>query len=41
MKELLKKLVRAETTAAKGELDAAKIIAAEFRRSEIKAIVDS
>lgn len=41
MKELLKKLVRAETTAAKGELDAAKIIAAEFRRSEIKARVDS
>jgi succinyl-diaminopimelate desuccinylase len=41
MKELLKKLVRAETTAAKGELEAAKIIAAEFSRSAIKARIVS
>jgi len=41
MKELLKKLVRAETTAAKGELEAAKIIAAEFSRSGIKAKINS
>jgi len=41
MKELLKKLVRAETTAAKGELAAAKIIADEFRRSGIKAKIDN
>ena len=41
MKELLKKLVRAETTAAKGELAAAKIIVAEFSRSGIKAKIDN
>ena len=41
MKELLKKLVEAETTAEKGELAAAELISAEFRRSGIDSGIDS
>ena len=40
MKELLKELIRAETIADKGELAAANIILAEFRRSGIDSTVD-
>lgn len=41
MKELLKKLVQAETTAPKGELTAAKIISDELGRSRIDCRIDS
>jgi succinyl-diaminopimelate desuccinylase len=41
MKEFLRKLIRAETTADKGELAAAQIILDEFRRSGIESRVDS
>jgi succinyl-diaminopimelate desuccinylase len=41
MKELLKKLIQAETTAEKGELAAAEVIADEFSRSGIDSRVDS
>jgi len=41
MKELLKKLIQAETTAEKGELAAAEVISTEFRRSGIDSRVDS
>jgi succinyl-diaminopimelate desuccinylase len=41
MKELLKKLVQAETTAQKGELAAAKIISDELGRSRIDCRIDS
>ena len=41
MKELLKKLIQAETTAEKGELAAAEVISAEFRRSGIDSTIDT
>jgi succinyl-diaminopimelate desuccinylase len=41
MKELLKKLIQAETTAENGELAAAEVIADEFGRSRIDSRVDS
>jgi succinyl-diaminopimelate desuccinylase len=41
MKELLKKLIQAETTDEKGELAAAEVISAEFRRSGIDSSIDS
>jgi succinyl-diaminopimelate desuccinylase len=41
MKELLRKLVRAETTAKKGELAAAEIISDELARSGIDCQIDS
>jgi succinyl-diaminopimelate desuccinylase len=41
MKDLLKKLIQAETTAEKGELAAAEVIACEFSRSGINSRVDS
>ena len=41
MKELLKRLIRAETTAEKGELAAAEVIAAEFNSSGINSRIDS
>jgi len=41
MKELLKKLIEAETTSEKGELAAAELISAEFRRSGIDSGIDS
>jgi len=41
MKELLKKLIQAETTAEKGELAAAEVIASEFDQSGIDSHVDS
>lgn len=41
MKELLKKLIQAETTDEKGELAAAELISAEFSRSGIDSRVDS
>jgi succinyl-diaminopimelate desuccinylase len=41
MKELLKKLIQTETTAEKGELAAAEVIAGEFGRSGIDSRVDS
>ncbi|MHC4394381.1 MAG: M20 family metallopeptidase [Planctomycetota bacterium] len=41
MKELLKKLVQADTTLQKGELAAAKVICAEFGRSGIDSRIDS
>lgn len=41
MKELLKKLIQAETTAEKGELAAAEVISAEFSRSGIDSYIDS
>jgi succinyl-diaminopimelate desuccinylase len=41
MKELLKNLIRAETTAEKGEITAAEVISAEFRRSGIDTQIDS
>ena len=41
MKELLKKLVEAETTVEKGELSAAELISAEFRQSGIDSEIDS
>ncbi|UCF43802.1 MAG: M20 family metallopeptidase [Planctomycetota bacterium] len=41
MKELLRKLVGTETTAARGELAAAEIISAELGRSQIESRVDS
>jgi succinyl-diaminopimelate desuccinylase len=41
MKELLKKLVQAESTAQKGELAAAGVIADEFARSKIDCRIDS
>jgi len=41
MKELLKKLIQSETTADKGELAAAEVISAEFRRSGIDSRIDS
>jgi succinyl-diaminopimelate desuccinylase len=41
MKELLKKLIQAETTAEKGELAAAEVIADEFGQSGIDSHVDS
>jgi succinyl-diaminopimelate desuccinylase len=41
VKELLKKLIRAETTAEKGELAAADVISAEFNRSGISSRIDS
>jgi succinyl-diaminopimelate desuccinylase len=40
MKELLKKLIQAETTAEKGESAAAEVIAGEFSRSGIDSRVD-
>jgi succinyl-diaminopimelate desuccinylase len=40
MKELLKELIEAESTPAKGELAAAEVISAEFRRSGIDSRVD-
>ena len=40
MKELLRKLVQAETTAEKGELSAAEIISAELGRSGIDSQID-
>jgi len=41
MKELLKKLIQADTTPEKGELAAAELISAEFSRSGIDARIDS
>ena len=41
MKELLKKLIQAETTDEKGELAAAEVISAELRRSGIDSSIDS
>jgi len=41
MKELLKKLIQAETTVEKGELAAAEVISAEFCRSGIDSGIDS
>lgn len=41
MKELLKELVRADTSEGKGEVKAAEIVAARFRRSGVEARVDS
>ena len=41
MKEFLRQLVQAETTAEMGELAAAQIISAEFRRSGVDCRVDS
>ncbi len=41
MKELLKKLIQAETTAQKGELAAAEIISDELARSRIDCRIDS
>ncbi|MHC4172106.1 MAG: M20 family metallopeptidase [Planctomycetota bacterium] len=41
MKELLKQLVQAETTPAKGELAAAEVISAELGRSGIDSRIDS
>ena len=41
MKELLKKLIQAETTDEKGELAAAEVIYAELRRSGIDSSIDS
>lgn len=41
MKELLKKLIQAETTDEKGELAAAEVISAEFRRSGMDSSIDS
>jgi hypothetical protein len=41
MKELLRKLVQAETTAQKGELAAAEIISDELGRSGIDCRIDS
>ncbi|MHC4439747.1 MAG: M20 family metallopeptidase, partial [Planctomycetota bacterium] len=40
MKELLKNLIQAETTVEKGELTAAEVISAEFRRSGIDSKID-
>jgi len=40
MKELLKSLIQAETTVEKGELTAAEVISAEFRRSGIDSKID-
>jgi succinyl-diaminopimelate desuccinylase len=40
MKELLKKLIQAETTAEKGELAAAEVISAELRQSGIDSSID-
>lgn len=41
MKELLKNLIQAETTAEKGEISAAELIYAEFSRSGIDSQIDS
>jgi succinyl-diaminopimelate desuccinylase len=41
MKDLLKKLIQTETTAEKGELTAAEVIADEFGRSGISSRIDS
>ncbi len=41
MKELLRNLIQAETTVEKGELTAAELISAEFRRSGIDSQIDS
>ena len=41
MKELLRNLIQAETTVEKGELTAAEVISAEFRRSGIDSRIDS
>lgn len=41
MKELLKNLIQAETTAEKGEISAAEVISAEFSRSGIDSQIDS
>jgi succinyl-diaminopimelate desuccinylase len=41
MKELLKKLIRAESTPRKGELAAAQVISAEFAKSAIESRIDS
>jgi len=41
MKELLKALIEAESTPGKGELAAAEIVSAEFRRAGIDAAIDS
>ncbi len=41
MKELLKKLIRAESTPEKGELAAAQIVSAEFSRSGIDCRIDA
>jgi succinyl-diaminopimelate desuccinylase len=41
MKELLRKLVQAQTTAEKGELAAAEVISAEFGRHGIESQIDS
>ena len=41
MKELLKKLIQAETTDEKGELTAAEVISDEFSRSGIDSSIDS
>jgi succinyl-diaminopimelate desuccinylase len=40
MKELLKKLIQAQTTADKGELAAAEVISAEFKRAGIDSQID-
>jgi len=40
MKELLKNLIQAETTAEKGEIAAAEVISAEFSRSGIDSSID-
>jgi len=41
MKELLKNLIQAETTAEKGEISAAEVISVEFRRSGIDSRIDN
>jgi succinyl-diaminopimelate desuccinylase len=41
MKELLKNLIQAETTAEKGEINAAKVISAEFSQSGIDSQINS
>lgn len=41
MKELLKNLIQAETTAEKGEITAAKVISTEFSQSGINSQIDS
>ena len=41
MKTLLKELIQAESTAAKGELAAAEVLCAEFRRTGVECRIDS
>ncbi len=41
MKKLLKELIQAESTAAKGELAAAEVLCAEFRRTGVECRIDS